>query len=96
MTTPVDPDTIERLVGVPRQELAHVARLTGDTVWLMHSRLCLSRDEDLTQCPYSQALDETLIKDVRWPEWASDTPVLVAWSPYGLKPLPYHPTPHRR
>ena len=50
---------IERIVGTTRDQLAHYGRAVSDeqTVYVLHSRDCLSSGRDLRQCRYSLALD---------------------------------------
>ncbi len=75
MTEVVEPDVIEKVVGVPRSERAHWAKAVSadKKVYLLHSRFCLEVTKDLRLCPYSRALDNGI--DIR--EWIEDVPLLV-------------------
>ena len=60
MTNLVNPDHIEEIVGVPRDEGAHIgiARTSDMTFYIMHSKQCVRMFEDLRECPFSKALDK--------------------------------------
>lgn len=67
----VDPDSIERLVGVPRHATAHYGRaVTADqTVYVLHSQECKDSTPDLRTCPYSAALDRGITASLPWASW---------------------------
>lgn len=59
MSELVDPEQIEAIVGARRHETVHIGRaVPGEArVYILHSRECVERREDLRDCPYSIALD---------------------------------------
>lgn len=61
MTRPVDPSTVEAIIGLPRRLHQHLARVVDrdgdDGVFIMHSKMCVALTPDLRTCPYSLALD---------------------------------------
>ena len=65
MTKPVDSERIEDIVGYPRRIYQHTGRAVSDeqTFYILHSYTCLDRYKDLTQCPYSKALDKGVLFD---------------------------------
>ena len=77
MTDKVPPQKIEQIVGAPRQESVHLAKwdLDSDTVYILHSRECLKREEDLRNCVYSLMLDFGL-DSFYWNGWGDKTVVL--------------------
>ena len=68
MTELVDQSRIEEIVGHKRHARAHFARAVSEeqTVYILHSQLCLEDYPDLRDCPYSLALDNGIDID-RWP-----------------------------
>lgn len=75
MSDLVPTGSIERIVGVKRDRLRHYARAVSytQTVYVLHSRECLTSGVDLRECLFSLALDEGIDVE-RWPE---DEPVHV-------------------
>lgn len=80
MTERVDPDEIEKLVGVPRALVWHRARAVSETrtVYILHSESCRGRYNDLRDCAYSRALDNGI--DPKDWAYAMDIPVNVGIS----------------
>jgi hypothetical protein len=91
MSVRVDSTKIEAIVGAERHPVSHIARAVSDEqmVYILHSQHCLDQEiagiRDLSDCPYSLALDEGI--DVA--EWIQDEPVRVAVSLGRL--VPYEP-----
>lgn len=77
MSEPVDPATIEEIVGVRRHGIRHLGRAVSEqaTVYVLHSHVCRDEGRDLRNCDYSRALDAG-IDLVRW-AGMEDTPVLL-------------------
>lgn len=75
MTKSVPAEHIERVVGVPRHPLLHIARAVSaeQRVYVLHSKRCLSERPDLRECPFSLALDNGIHVD----QWTEDEPVAV-------------------
>ena len=73
----VDPDDIERIVGVQRHPTRHYARAVSaeQTVYILHSAECRARYDDLRYCPWSVALDRG-IDEYDWSD-REDMAVLV-------------------
>lgn len=59
MTSLVPTDKIEDIVGVRRHATRHYARAVSSeqTVYILHSRQCVTHTPDLRRCLFSQALD---------------------------------------
>lgn len=78
MTELVPAADIERIVGARRHRKAHIGRAISDqeTVYILHSRECLSTGVDLRECRFSVALDHG-IPLARW-SGKEDRPVLLA------------------
>lgn len=75
MSDLVDSAQIEQIVGVPRHRTEHWARAvsTEQTVYILHSRECLTSGVDLRECLFSRALD----KGIDVGRWVEDVPVHV-------------------
>lgn len=75
MTQLVDPDEIEKIVGVKRKSFRHVALAKSDErrVYLLHSYVCLAQYTDPRDCRFSKALD----RGVDPADWVEDTPTEV-------------------
>ncbi len=77
MSEKVPPDQIEQIVGTERHRTRHYARAVSaeQTVYILHSRECCDRYDDLRDCPWSLALDRGIDLD----EWKGreDRAVLV-------------------
>lgn len=71
-------ETIEAMVGAPRQEDAHLGRAVSaeQRVYVLHSQRCVDAHRDLRTCPYSVALDEGIDLDI-WQDY-QDRPVELA------------------
>lgn len=54
----VDPTEIEEIVGTRRHKTYHLARAVSaeETVYIMHSQVCVDTGRDLRDCPFSLAL----------------------------------------
>lgn len=79
MSYPVPAEKIEQIVGARRHPSIHLARAKSDERWVyvLHSETCLEEfGEDLTQCPYSCALDDG-IELSAWAE-EQDHPVAIS------------------
>lgn len=61
----VPTEEIERAVGHDRHPAQHLARAVSEqqTVYLLHSKRCKDKDEDLRACQYSIALDRGIDPD---------------------------------
>lgn len=81
MTDLVDPEEIERIVGVQRHPTLHYARAVQvmDRVYILHSQECRDSGIDLRDCPYSRALDNGITDRQPWTYWRRvlDRPVPV-------------------
>lgn len=81
MSNLVDPDRIEKIVGMPRHPTEHYARaITAEQeVYILHSEQCRSTTPDLRDCPFSRALDRGIVHHVPWSGWrrVQDRPVRV-------------------
>lgn len=69
MSNHVEPDKIEAYVGMPRHAHLHWAKLDRDVLFILHSERCLKAHKDLRDCPYSKALDLTVLSDGYWGIW---------------------------
>lgn len=78
MTDLVNPDEIERIVGVERHPTRHYARAVSaeQRVYILHSQQCRDRRNDLRDCLFSQALDNG-IDECDWSN-VEDQPVRVS------------------
>lgn len=78
MTDKVPSDKIEEIVGVKRHTLAEIGRsvTAEETFYILHSKLCCDRYDDLRDCPFSLALDNYGIDPEIWDEWR-DQPVVI-------------------
>lgn len=87
MTKIVPAEQIEQIVGCPRHPRLHLARAVSDeqTVYILHSQLCLGIHQDLRNCLFSRALDRGIELEV----WAGyqDRPVGV-WVDGSCKLVP--------
>ena len=56
----VPPSEIEGIVGAKRHPTAHIGRAVSkqQTFYILHSAECVALGVDLSECPYSVALDE--------------------------------------
>lgn len=94
MTKIVPAEQIEQIVGCPRHPRLHLARAVSDeqTVYILHSQLCLGIHHDLRNCLYSRALDRGIALEV----WSGfqDKPVVV-WIADAGKLEPDSLTTHR-
>lgn len=81
----VDSDKIEAIVGVKRHPTQHWARAVSEEekIYILHSRDCLDSGRDLTQCPYSLALDRGIDAD----DWTLGSPVQVIIAGESLVPI---------
>lgn len=88
MSVPVPADKIEGIVGAKRHPMIHQARAVSaeECVYVLHSEWCLDVYADLTDCPYSLALDRGIDPD----EWAKDKAVSVRIN-RGGRLVPYDP-----
>lgn len=77
MSTLVDTDVIEQIVGRPRHQSIHYGKaVTGEkTIHVLHSQACLDYSKDLRQCRYSQALDNG-IDQTAWARWQNKPVIL--------------------
>ena len=77
MSDLVNPDDIERIVGVERHRTRHYARAVSaeQTVYILHSVECRAMYDDLRDCPWSLALDRG-IDEYDWSD-REDRAVLV-------------------
>lgn len=59
MSDLVDPEAIEKILGVKRHLQAHYGIYVSSekTFYILHSRICLDSGVDLRECKYSLALD---------------------------------------
>jgi hypothetical protein len=59
MTRLVDPDEIEKIVGVQRHPTEHWARAVSAVrkVYVLHSQECRDSGTDLRECEFSLAMD---------------------------------------
>lgn len=75
MTKRVPSDQIESIVGTERHWTKHYARAVSaeQTVYILHSRECLTSGIDLRVCRFSLPLDRGI--DVS--QWAEDEPLHV-------------------
>lgn len=88
MTAIVPRSDIERIVGVPRDPRRHLGRAVSEeqTIYIMHSKMCLASGIDLRICSYSRLLDELMKFDEhRWVGW-EDKPVVLGIDRDGLIP----------
>lgn len=96
MTDLVPHTEIERIVGASRHESHHYARAVSDehTVYILHSRQCLTRKPDLRTCRFSQALDLGIDEGI----WAGslDRPVRVTVVHKMLAPVAVSAAPTSR
>lgn len=72
MTEPVPRTSIEAIVGLPRMRYTHTGRAVSseNRFYILHSQECLTLYSDLTQCPYSRALDMGVTFDTEdAPQW---------------------------
>lgn len=76
MSDLVDPQEIERIVGIRRHPTEHYgAAVSAERkVYILHSEECLATYSDLRDCPFSLALDRGINLD----EWIEDTPTRLA------------------
>ena len=67
MSDLVQPEDIERIVGVQRSTHAHIGRAVSNeqTVYILHSQDCKDSGIDLRECPFSYALD----RGIHLSEW---------------------------
>lgn len=77
MANRVPPDEIEAIVGHDRDYFHHYARAISETetVYILHSQICLNTDRDLLDCRFTKALDRGIDLD-RWGE-VLDQPTVV-------------------
>lgn len=70
MTNLVPAEQIEEIVGARRHRLNHFARAISaeQTVYILHSRQCVTHTPDLRRCLFSQALDQGIDEQ----EWSDD------------------------
>ena len=73
MSFRVDSAKIEGIVGIDRHPTKHYGRAVSaeQTVYVLHSKVCLGNTPDLRDCGYSLALDEGIDVD----RWVQDVPV---------------------
>lgn len=85
MTDNVNPEDIERIVGVARSSWAHYGKADSreEKIYILHSGQCLNRYEDLRDCPFSLALDAGV--DIE--EWRLNVPLLLGVYNNRLSPL---------
>lgn len=67
MSKLVPSEDIERIVGQARHKVVHYGRAVSseETLYVLHSRMCLESGIDLRDCEYSVALDRGIKLD-RW------------------------------
>ena len=84
MTDSVPASEIEAIVGETRHEVLHVGRAVSSeqTVYILHSRLCLASYLDLNECPFSRALDLGI--DIS--QWTEDVPLVLTVADGHLMP----------
>ncbi|GAB3988819.1 hypothetical protein [Nocardioides marmoraquaticus] len=87
MTNLVPAEDIQRIVGARRHPLFHLGRAAsdGETVYILHSKLCRDFGIDLRDCPFSLALDEGI--DLLGDDWTEDVPLGLAIVDGRLKPV---------
>lgn len=87
MTDLVPTEDIERIVGTKRRYAVHYGRAVSaeETVYILHSKVCLESGTDLRECRFSRALDRGIDMEV-W-EGHEDTPVALAIWDGHLVPL---------
>jgi hypothetical protein len=92
MSDPVSAEDIERIVGVPRHYKAHYGRAVSaeQTVYILHSKLCLAIIRDLRECRFSVALDRG-IEERRWAGHEDVAVVLDIWNGELVPWLPPRP-----
>jgi hypothetical protein len=81
MSNLVPAEEIEQIVGVPRHSQAHYGRAVSaeQTVYILHSKLCLASGLDLRECRFSVALDRG-IEQRRWTGHEDVAVVLDIWN----------------
>lgn len=69
MSDLVPAESIEQIIGAARHLTNHIGRAVSaeQTVYILHSRVCLDSGIDLRKCPYSLALDRG-INPATWEE----------------------------
>jgi hypothetical protein len=84
MSQRVDSSKIEGIVGVSRHPTDHYGRAVSaeQVFYILHSQRCVDELDDLRDCDYSRALDETVIDD----RWVQDEPVVLAVEDWFLVP----------
>ena len=57
----VPPESIEKIVGVPRDQTKHIARAVSgeEQVYILHSQECVDSGIGLLNCEFTHALDDT-------------------------------------
>lgn len=65
MSKLVDPGEIERIVGARRHSVKHIGRVVTaeNTTYVLHSKICKDSGEDLRECHFSIAMDESALRD---------------------------------
>ena len=73
MSEIVDPEEIERVVGVRRHATLHFGRaVSGEQrVFVLHSEECVASTADLRKCEYSVALDRGIEALYPWLFWST-------------------------
>lgn len=87
MSETVPAGDIERIVGAPRAHRDHIGRAVSDEqrVYILHSKQCLARHEDVRNCEYSIAMDRGIVE--YWWLGCEDMPVVLAIRGPHLVPL---------
>jgi hypothetical protein len=85
----VNPDQIEKIVGIRRHETAHYGRAVTDerTFYILHSQQCRDSGADLRQCPFSVALDRGIDYLQRWQGFGDRPVALGIWEDGHLMPI---------
>lgn len=86
MSDLVSTDRIEGILGIERHRTKHYARAVSaeQTVYVLHSRECLTSGIDLRGCLFSVALDRGIDLD----RWTEDEPAHVVIERGRLVPAP--------
>ena len=88
MTKPINPGTIQEIVGVERDPEQHIGRAISehDMVYILHSRKCMETQHDMRDCEFSLELDEGIDLEI-WKDF-QDQPVYLEIDPdNGLVPV---------
>lgn len=86
MSELVNPNEIEKIVGVQRHPTLHYGRASSSdqTVYILHSEECKIKMDDLRDCDFSRAMDNGIQQDT-WDGYI-DRPVVLAIVGFELVP----------